>query len=284
MRRLAASMPIPALSRVIVRAVRGDAARSFPPDRHAEILAVLDASGRVVSADVAARLRVSIDTVRRDLAELEALGALRRVHGGAVRPAPDPRRFADRLERDDGPRVVVAGLAAGLVPRDGLVAIAGGTTAVLVAQRLPRDLDATVVTSSPDVALALRDHPMVEVDLLGGHLHRTSQTVTGGDTIAQLRALRPDACVVSACGVDPDVGVTFRERDEALVVRTMIERSARSIVLASADKLGSASPYVVAPAARVDVLVTDAPRTAVAAYERLGVAVVTPDARRVLAA
>jgi DeoR/GlpR family transcriptional regulator of sugar metabolism len=258
--------------------MRDAAARSFPADRHAEILAALDGAGRVVSADVAAHLGVSIDTVRRDLAELEALGVLRRVHGGAVRPAPGPRRFADRVGREDESRVTIAGLAIGLVPRDGVVAFAGGTTAVLLAQRLPRDLDVAVVTSSPDVALALREHPTVEVDLLGGRLHRASQTVTGGDTIAQLQAMRPDACVVSACGVDPGVGVTFRERDEALVVRTMIARSARSIVLASAGKLGSASPYVVAPASDVDVLVTDAPRAAVAAYERLGVAVVTPEA------
>src|SRR4051812_47050304 len=266
-----------------VRLVR-DRPRSFPPDRHAEILAALAVSGRVVSVDFAARLGVSMDTVRRDLAELEALGALRRVHGGAVRPAPGARRFADRLEREDEPKSTIAGLAAGLVPRDSLVAFAGGTTALLLAQRLPRDLDATIVTSSPDVALALRDRPDVEVDLLGGRLHRTSQTVTGGDTIAQLQALRPDACVLSACGVDPDVGVTFRERDEALVVRTMIERSARVIVLAFADKLGSTSPYVAAAAARVDVLVTDAPRTAVAAYERLGVDVVTPEATPAAAA
>jgi DeoR/GlpR family transcriptional regulator of sugar metabolism len=253
-------------------------ARFFPPDRHAEILAALEASGRVVSADVAGRLGVSIDTVRRDLAELEALGALRRVHGGAVRPAPGPRRFADRLARGEASTATVAALAAALVPRDGVVLFAGGTTTLLLAQRLPRDLAATVVTSSPDVALALRDHPSVEVDLLGGRLHRMSQTVTGGDTIAQLQALRPDACVVSACGVDPDAGVTFRERDEALVVRTMFERSARAIVLASADKLGSVSPYVVAPTARVDVLVTDAPPAAVAAYRRLGVTAVTPEA------
>jgi DeoR/GlpR family transcriptional regulator of sugar metabolism len=134
------------------------------------------------------------------------------------------------------------------------------------------------------VALALREHPTVEVDLLGGRLHRPSQTVTGADTVAQLQALRPDACVLSACGLDPDAGVTFRERDEALVVRTMIERSARAIALASADKLGSVSPYVAAPAARLDTLVTDAPPAAVRAYERLGVAVVTPDAPANLAA
>ena len=251
----------------------------FPADRHADILAALDATGRVVSADVAARLHVSIDTVRRDLAELEALGALKRVHGGAVRPVPGPRRFAERLARDDDePKQTVAGLAAGLVPRHGLVVFAGGTTVLSLAQHLPRDLEATIVTSSPDVAVALRDHPAVEVDLLGGRLHRDSQTVTGPDTVAQLQSLRPDACVVSGCGVDPDVGVTFRERDEALVVRTMIERSARTIILAAAAKLGAASPYVVAPATSIDVLVTDAPRADLAVYEGIGITVVTPDA------
>ncbi len=250
----------------------------FAADRHAEILATLDASGRVVSTDVAARLGVSIDTVRRDLAELEALGALKRVHGGAVRPVPGPRRFADRLASDEVPKETVVGLATGLIPRHGLVALAGGTTVLLLAQRLPRDVEATVVTTSPDVALALRDHPAVEVDLLGGRLHRDSQTVTGPDTVAQLHSLRPDACVVSGCGIDPAVGVTFREHDEALVVRAMIERSARSIVLAAREKLGTTSPYVVAPAAGIDVLVTDTPRSALTAYEGLGITVVTPDA------
>jgi DeoR/GlpR family transcriptional regulator of sugar metabolism len=248
----------------------------FSADRHAEILAALDASGRVVSTDVAERLGVSIDTVRRDLAELEALGALKRVHGGAIRPGP--RRFAERLVSEDASKAAVAELAAGLVAPHSLVVLAGGTTVVALARRLPNDLEATVVTSSPDVAVALRDHPAVDVDLLGGRLHKDSQTVTGPDVVAQLQALRPDACLLSGCGVDAEVGVTFQDRDEALVVKTMIERSARTIVLAAADKLGSSSPYVVAPAAGIDVLVTDAPDADTIPYARLGMTVVTPDA------
>jgi DeoR/GlpR family transcriptional regulator of sugar metabolism len=252
-------------------------ARSFAPERHATILRWLDGEGRVVSADVAARLGVSMDTVRRDLGELEASGALRRVHGGAVRPAPGPQRFIDRLAHDDPAREVIAALAVELVARGEVAALGGGTTTLLLARKLPRDLQATVVTSSPDVALALRDHPAVDVDLLGGRLHRDSQTVTGADAIAQLQAVRPDVCVVSGCGVDPESGVTLRDREEAQVVRAMLERSRRAVVLASAEKLGSAGPYVVASAARVDVLVTDAPRADLVAYEALGVAVVTPE-------
>lgn len=244
----------------------------FSADRHAEILATLDASGRVVSVDVAEQLGVSIDTVRRDLVELEALGSLKRVHGGAVRP-----RFAERLARaEDGPKAAVAELAAGLIPPNSVVALAGGTTVLSLAQRLPRNLETTVVTSSPDVAVALREHPGVAVDLLGGRVHRDSQTVTGPDVVAQLQSLRLDACVLSGCGVDPAAGVTFRDRDEALVVKAMIDRSARTIVLAAAEKLGSSSPYVVASAADIDVLVSDAADTT--AYRKLGITVVTPDA------
>src|SRR5215207_4079540 len=88
-------------------------ARSFALERQAAILRVLDDAGRVISAQVAERLGVSIDTVRRDLAELEVAGALRRVHGGAVPPArePAPRRYVDRLEQEAPARAVVAGLA-----------------------------------------------------------------------------------------------------------------------------------------------------------------------------
>jgi DeoR/GlpR family transcriptional regulator of sugar metabolism len=243
----------------------------FASDRQALIVAAVEADGRVVSIDVAERLGVSMDTVRRDLAELETQGVLRRVHGGAVRPVPGPRRFTERLGNDDDTaKRTLARLAAETLPRDGLVAIAGGTSALLVARSLARDFSGVVVTSSPDVALALRDH---DVDLLGGRLHRDSQTVTGAATVKQLERLRPDACVVGSCGVDAQVGVTFREREEADVVRAMIERSARAIVLATRDKLGASSPYVAAPAGRIDVLVTDGPAEAFAA---LGVAVVRP--------
>jgi DeoR/GlpR family transcriptional regulator of sugar metabolism len=256
-------------------------ARSFAPERHEAILRLLEEDGRVVSAQVAARLGVSIDTLRRDLAELEGDGMLRRVHGGAVRPAgglpPLPRSFADRAEQPLESRGVVADLAVPLVGAGEVVAVGGGTTTLHLARRLPRDLEATVVTTSPDVALALRDHHGIAVDVLGGRLDRVSQTLTGPDTIEQLRRLRPDAAFIGACAVDANAGVTLREREEALVVRAMVERAARVVVLASTDKLGTSGAYVVAAPTDVDVLVTDAPRDTLAPYADLGVALVTPD-------
>jgi len=60
--------------------------------RHQAILMAVRRHGGVRAADMAVKLGVSGITVRRDLAELEAQGELRRVYGGAVLPdyRPDP--------------------------------------------------------------------------------------------------------------------------------------------------------------------------------------------------
>lgn len=227
-----------------------------------------------MTAELAHRLGVSVDTVRRDLLELETAGQLRRVHGGAVHPAPGKRRFVDRAKEDAGGKAVVGALGARTVRSGQVVAIGGGTTALELAHRFAPELSATVVTTSPDVALALRDLPEVEVIVLGGRLDRTSQTLVGAETIAQIQTLRPDVLVVGACSIHPELGLTMREREEAQVMRALAERSRKVVVLATAEKLGTAAPYAVSE--RVDTLVSDAPAAALAAFNRAGIELVCP--------
>ena len=61
----------------------------FADERHAEVLRLLASEHRVESARLARHFRVSAESIRKDLAQLETRGLLRRVHGGAApRPAP----------------------------------------------------------------------------------------------------------------------------------------------------------------------------------------------------
>ncbi len=247
----------------------------FAPERQAAILAFLARDGRVVSTVLARELGVSIDTIRRDLDELEASGALKRVHGGAVRPLPGEPRFFDRLEEEGPAKERMAALAAPLIADEEVVVLGGGTTMLQLARALKPGLRATVVTASLDVAQALRGHANIAVDVLGGRLDRESQTLTGVATVEQLRRLRPGVCVLSPCGLDVADGLTLRAREEAQVVTAMVERARRTIVLAGAAKLGTAGPYIVAPAERVDVLVTDAPEERCAPFRAAGIEVIT---------
>ena len=52
--------------------------------RHRHIVDRLEAMGRVEVCDLAERLGVAQETIRRDLRVLEQQGHLQRVHGGAV--------------------------------------------------------------------------------------------------------------------------------------------------------------------------------------------------------
>src|SRR5258707_10857073 len=60
-------------------------------ERHELILRSLSRHGRLRVAELAGELGVSAITVRRDLAELDSAGLLRRVHGGAIGTSPAGR-------------------------------------------------------------------------------------------------------------------------------------------------------------------------------------------------
>jgi len=244
-------------------------------ERREVILRRLNTDGKVRASALSDDLGVSLDTVRRDLAELAAAGALRRVHGGALPPAsPGPMGFKARLPDDVAAKRAIAAAAIALVRPGDVVALSGGTTMLEVARQLPDDLEATVVTMGPDVAVAVADHPGLTVDVVGGRQHPQARTVTGAEAVAALRTVRPDLCLLSVCSVHPLVGLTLRDREEAAVVRAMVEGAGRVASLATATKLGSAGPYVVAGPERIDTLVTDAGEDEVAIYREHGIEVV----------
>jgi DeoR/GlpR family transcriptional regulator of sugar metabolism len=86
--------------------------------------------------------------------------------------------------------------------------------------------------------------------------------------------VRADVCVLGICSLHPDAGVTTLDNDEADVKRAMVACSGVVVALATADKLRSASPWVVASLADVDHLVTDGGDELTRAYTTAGINVV----------
>jgi DeoR/GlpR family transcriptional regulator of sugar metabolism len=244
-------------------------------ERRQAILERLTTDGKVVASELVNSLGVSEDTVRRDLKELDSQGLLRRVHGGALPPPPTVNpRFVERRKVDPAGKAAIGAAAAGLVRPNGVVLTSGGTTVLEFARRLPDDLHATVLTTGPDIALALVNHPALEVVVVGGRLDADTHTVVGPEALDALRGVRADLCVLGVCSLHPEAGLTQLEREESLVERAMIASSARVATLTGADKLGFAGPWPVARTDEIDVLVTDAPPEVTAPYASLGLEVV----------
>jgi DeoR/GlpR family transcriptional regulator of sugar metabolism len=227
-------------------------------ERHQFILDALGSEGRVLAADLSSRYKVSEDTIRRDLRELARSGKIYRVHGGALPRPAGAVPFVSRQQIDTESKIGIARAAADMI-RDGqVVLIDGGTTNLRIASYLSRERSATIVTNSPPLALALADHPNLNVVMLGGNLLKQERVTTGIETIRVVESIRADLCFLGMCSLHPEVGITVGDRDEAYVKKAMIEASAEVVGLISLGKIGTSLPYLVGPASRLNRLITDA--------------------------
>lgn len=246
-------------------------------ERHGIILDRLARDGRVHAAALAGELAVSEDTIRRDLRELAANRQLKRVHGGAL---PLSRAtvvsVGERGRKISPEQRALAAAAAGLASRGQTIILDGGTTNLLVAELLPPELVATVITTSPAIALALFERSALEVVLAGGRVLQRTGTVTGPDAVQALQAVRADLCFLGLCSLDALAGITVADRDEVFVQRAMIEAAGEVVALATMDKLDAVAAHVVGPATGIDrLVVTDAvPEVRTRRYANRGIEVV----------
>jgi DeoR/GlpR family transcriptional regulator of sugar metabolism len=220
------------------------------------LLDLLKQDGKIVAKSAAAQLDVSEDTIRRDLRELAGDGLLQRVHGGALPASPAMADFAARQHISTDDKSAIGRAAAQLIQPGQVVFIDGGTTSAQLVRHLPPDLRATIVTHSPSVAVDLSTHPTIEVIMLGGRLFKHSVVGVGSATVEAIRQVRADLYFMGVCSVHPEAGLSTGDFEEAGVKRALSAAAAETIVLASPEKLATASPYQVIPLDELSGLVT----------------------------
>ncbi|SDG65507.1 MULTISPECIES: DeoR/GlpR family DNA-binding transcription regulator [unclassified Duganella] len=243
------------------------------------LLARLKRDGQIVARSLSEELGLSEDTIRRDLRELAAEGLLQRVHGGALPldpplpPSPALGNFSERQQISSDAKPAIARAAAAMITPGQVVFIDGGTTAVQLARALPPTLRCTVVTHSPSVAVELAEHPLVEVILIGGRLFKHSIVAMGPAALEAIAQIRTDIYFMGVCSLHPESGISTGDFDEAGVKRAISNMAQRTVVLASPEKLDTASPYQIAPLSQVSAIIVngDAPETLLARYRELGI-------------
>jgi DeoR/GlpR family transcriptional regulator of sugar metabolism len=244
--------------------------------RKQQILSLLKRDGQVVAKEVSHAMGVSEDTIRRDLRELAQEGLLQRVHGGALPASPAVADFAGReLLRHEG-KVAIGRAAAAMIRPGQVVILDGGTTAREIARHLAHDLQATVVTHSPTIALELVHHASIEVILIGGRLFKHSIVSVGAAAMEAIAQIRADTFFMGVTGVHQKTGLTTGDYEEAAVKRALSHAAAETVVLASAEKLNAASPYRIVGLDEVSAMITErsADEAVTKRYAEMGVTVV----------
>jgi len=238
----------------------------YATERHEQIELLLAAQGRVSVVELAERFDVTTETIRRDLDHLEGVGALRRVHGGAVgreRASTREPSLAERLEHHGSAKTAIGTRALDALGADfsgSLFLDAGTTTAAVAAALAPRLVSdrIEVVTHSLTLGHALAAVPGASLSLIGGRVRGLTAAAVGADTVRAIGALRPDVAFIGTNGLSAAFGLSTPDPDEAAVKRAIVAAARRVVVVADAEKFGAELLVGFAPLEAIDVLVTDA--------------------------
>ena len=192
--------------------------------------------------ELAAALRVSAATVRRDLSALEHQGLVDRTWGGAR--AHVALRYREDFQRRAGDAAAakraVARAAAELIEPNAVVGLSGGSTVTLLARML-RGRQVNVVTNAINVAAELYGARGTKVIVSGGALKANSYELVGAAADGIIRGYHFDVFVFSCSAVGDD-GVYRRDHAEAAVVRTFCAAAARRVLLVGPEQAGPVEP------------------------------------------
>lgn len=230
--------------------------------RHEDIIALLAASGEMTVEELAERLDVSRETVRRDLARLDAGGRLRRFHGGAraVSGVEFEKEwpFAQRMAQNAAGKKRIAAAARELFQPEDSLFIDTGSTTVAFAEALTAHTALVAITNSPRIAATLAGNHSHKVFLLGGAYGADAGESLGPLALEQIGKFRARHAVLTVGAIDQTCVMDF-DLQEAEVAKAMIERADRVTVLADHSKFDRGAVFEVAPLGRIHRVVTDLP-------------------------
>lgn len=227
-------------------------------DRQSRILTLLKTREAVAIADLSQTLRVSRETVRKDLYELETAGLLTKVRGGAVLTASNAETAYDlRLGKQREAKEAIAQAAAEHVKSGDTVYLDYGTTNYIVAAALLHHDDITVVTNALPTVEQLLGNPSITVMTTGGIVRGNENSLYGPLTARGLRTLHMDIGFFGCTGVDAKFGFTNPNQFESEISRLAIERSGRAVMVVDHSKFGVTAAHQVADVADIDLVITD---------------------------
>ena len=220
----------------------------------------LASEGRVDVVDLANRLGVAQETIRRDLRSMETAGKLQRVHGGAVRVdagGPLAARPPTGAPADDDD-INLSLRVWDELPRRGTILLGTGILGLALAQAIianpPEAAGLTVVTNSLDAAVVLSRASRLEVYNIGGTVSPVTRAQEGDWAVHEMERLHVDVSVVCPAGISVERGLTQATPAAAAVSQVEVSSGNRVIALASPATLGISAFVQFASLDQVDLI------------------------------
>lgn len=231
-----------------------------PAERRRRIVDYLQINRSGRNEELAAALRVSLATVRRDLDQLATEGLVSRTHGGAVLPGRSTsyeRLYSDKRNLFAAEKQRIGAAAAAMVADGDTLILDSGSTTIEVARQLAGHKNLTIITNDLLIGSAVEFDPTTTLLLTGGTRRSGFSVLVGPVAEEFLRRVRVNKSFLSADAVDVEYGITNATFPEAATKQLIIEAAAEVILVADHSKFGASALVKVAGLEVVHHVVTD---------------------------
>ncbi len=225
--------------------------------RHEFIVHQVNLHNKVLLTDLSDQIKVSHDTIRRDLNELSVAGKLIKVHGGAMSPSflnghdSHGDVYAYQQKR------IIARKAISLIKDGMFVLTGGGTTIIEMARELPAGLNATFISGSIPALNEYAKHQTIEVIAIGDKISKNSRFTVGSEAISKIKELQVDLCILGVNALNLETGVSDNDWDIVQVKKAMIGSATKLVCLTISEKINTRQPIQICDSKKINTIITE---------------------------
>jgi len=226
-------------------------------NRRSDITEYLKVKNTATLEELCNKFGVSINTIRRDVDELDAQGVLNKVYGGVVLVGKNsviPLNVREHELFEEKSRIGKA--AAKLVNDNDVIIVDAGSTTYHLVEYL-KNKNITIITNSVNVLNEALPFQNIKVIITGGTLLRETNSMVGKEVVEAFQKFNADISFVAATGVSLDKGLTNSSIAESNIKEAMLDSANNNVLMVDNTKFDKVSLINFSKLERVQTVITD---------------------------
>ncbi|MDN5343287.1 DeoR/GlpR family DNA-binding transcription regulator [Oceanotoga sp. DSM 15011] len=230
--------------------------------RHSKILQLIKDNKTISTKKIAKELKSPEVTIRKDLAYLEKLGKINRIHGGASiieKSMISELTMQEKKVKNIELKKKIAKNALSLIKKNDYIFLDSGSTTLEISELILKHIDfqMTVFTNSIEILSKLSLKNNIDLYVIGNHLRKKTGAFVFSDyddDITEKMILSKS--FIGANAFDSNFAYTPTS-EEAKIKNKMIEISQTPILIADSTKTNTISLWKISEIQKFKMIITD---------------------------
>lgn len=229
-------------------------------ERYEYILDLLKVKKTIQVKNLSMELKVTNETIRRDLEFLEKEGQLTRIHGGAASVKFDTMQdaFGYRMLHNMTQKEEIARIAIKQVSEGQSISLDYSTTCLALAKELKKHFKKlTIITNSFEIVGVLSEMNTYNIIFCGGEYNFNERSCFGEAAKEAVKNLNIDIAFIGCGGVSLQEGCTETFYAGVEMLKSFINAAQRRIILVDSSKFDIVTLIKICNVSDIDLFITD---------------------------